>query len=96
MGTLFSFIDKMVSSLAPFIASVLLASIGFREQMPDVNTPYSPQLKAVGIFLMYGLVIIGLIFNVIAMKYYPLTAEMMEEVREKIAAIKEEYNKGEA
>ena len=44
---------------------------------------------------MYGLVIVGLIFNVIAMKYYPLTQEMMEEVREKIASIKEAYMKGE-
>ena len=94
MGTLFSFIDKMVSSLAPLIASLLLAAIGFKEVMPDVDTPFSPQLKAVGIFLMYGLVTIGLIFNVVAMKYYPLTAEKMEEVREKIAAIKEEYAKG--
>jgi len=95
MGTLFSFIDKMVSSLAPFIASLLLALIGFREKMPDVDTPYTPQLKVVGLILMYGLVIIGLIFNVVAMKFYPLTQEMMEEVREKIASIKEAYMKGE-
>ena len=90
MGTLFSFIDKLVSSLAPFVASICLAAIGFKEVMPDVDTPYSPQLKAVGIFLMYGLVSIGLIFNVIAMKFYPLTAEKMAEVREKIAEIKEQ------
>jgi Na+/melibiose symporter-like transporter len=57
MGTLFSFIDKMVSSLAPLIASLLLAAIGFKEVMPDVDTPFSPQLKSVGIFLMYGLLI---------------------------------------
>ena len=88
MGTLFSFIDKLVSSLAPFIASICLAAIGFTTAMPDVDTPYSPQLKAVGIFLMYGLVSIGLVFNVIAMKFYPLTAEKMKEVREKIAEIK--------
>ena len=90
VGTLFSFIDKLVSSLAPFVASICLAAIGFKEVMPDVDTPYSPQLKAVGIFLMYGLVSIGLIFNVIAMKFYPLTAEKMAEVREKIAEIKEQ------
>lgn len=95
MGTLFSFIDKLVSSLAPFIASLCLAAIGFREVMPDVDTPFTPQLKAVGIFLTYGLVSIGLIVNVIAMKHYPLTAEKMEEVREKIASIKEEYAKNE-
>ncbi len=88
MGTLFSFIDKLVSSLAPFIASICLAAIGFTEHMPDVDTPYTPQLKVVGIFLMYGLVAVGLIANVIAMKYYPLTAEKMEEVRSKIQELK--------
>ncbi len=92
MGTLFSFIDKLVSSLAPFIASIMFAAIGFREVMPDIDTPFSPQLKWVGIFLMYGLVSIGLVFNVVAMKFYPLTAEKMKEVREKIAVIKAEYN----
>ncbi len=96
MGTLFSFIDKLVSSLAPFIASLLFAMIGFRDKMPDVDTPYSPQLKAVGIFLTYGLVSVGLIFNVVAMKFYPLTAEKMEEVREKVGEIKAAYMKGEA
>lgn len=91
MGTLFSFIDKLVSSLAPFIASLCFAAIGFREQLPDVNTPYTPQLKAVGVFLTYGLVMIGLLFNVIAMKFYPLTKEKMDEVREKIAEIKAQH-----
>ena len=90
MGTLFSFIDKLVSSLAPFVASICLAAIGFTKVMPDVDTPYTPQLKVVGIFLMYGLVSIGLLANVIAMKYYPLTAEKMEEVREKISEIKKQ------
>ncbi len=93
MGTLFSFIDKLVSSLAPFIASISLAAIGFTESMPDVDTPYTPQLKVVGIFLMYGLVAIGLIANVVAMKYYPLTAEKMAEVRQKINEIKQQENK---
>ena len=37
---------------------------------------------------MYGLVAVGLIANVIAMKYYPLTAEKMEEVRSKIQELK--------
>ena len=94
MGTLFSFIDKLVSSLAPMIASLCLSAIGFKEAMPDLTTPFTPQLKIVGIFLMYGLVSIGLLVNVIAMTYYPLTAEKMEEVRERIAEIKAEYAKG--
>ena len=59
--------------------------------MPDVDTPYSLKLKVVGVFLMYGLIVFGLICNLIAMKFYPLTAEKMEEVRRQIAQIKEAH-----
>ena len=85
MGTLFSLIDKLVSSFAPLIASLCLALIGFHDKMPDVDTPYSPELKAVGVFLLYGLILCGLIVNVIAMHFYPLDAKKMEEVRREIA-----------
>lgn len=90
MGTLFSFVDKMISSLAPMIAGVMFASIGFKDILPDASTPYSDSLKYVGIFLMYGLIIIGQAFNLVAMKFYPLTKEKMEEIREEINRIKAE------
>lgn len=90
MGTLFSFIDKLISSLAPFIASLSLAAIGFTKTMPDVDTPYTPGLKVVGIFLMYGLVSLGLIANIVAMKYYPLTSEKMAEIRKLISEEKKD------
>ena len=88
MGTLFSFVDKVVSSLAPMIASIALAMIGFRDVMPDVSTPYTDSLLYVGVFLSYGVIIFGLIVNVFAMKFYPLTKEKMEEIQSKIAEIK--------
>ena len=37
---------------------------------------------------MYGTVIIGLICNIIALKFYPLTKEKMAEIQDEIAAIK--------
>ena len=88
MGTLFSFVDKLISSLAPMIAGIMFAAIGFTQTLPDLNTPYSLSLKVVAIFLMYGIVIIGLICNLIAMKFYPLTKEKMEEIQDEIARIK--------
>ena len=88
MGTLFSFVDKLVSSAAPMIAGVAFAAIGFADKLPDVTTPYSTSLHAVSIFLCYGMVILGLICNIVAMKYYPLSKEKMEEIQEEIAAIK--------
>lgn len=91
MGTLFSFVDKLISSLAPMITGVMFAAIGFKEQLPDIGTPNSPALQATGVFLMYGIVIIGLICNLIAMKFYPLTKEKMEEIQAEIAAIKAKY-----
>lgn len=88
MGTLFSFVDKIISSLAPLIAGLMFAAIGFKEALPDVNTPYSTSLLYTGLFLMYGMIILGQCCNLVAMKFYPLTKEKMEEIRVEIAAIK--------
>ena len=39
-------------------------------------------------FLTYGLIIVGLVCNLIAMKHYPLTKEKMSEIQNTVAAIK--------
>lgn len=88
MGTLFSFVDKMISSLSSTIVGLMCAAIGFKDALPGPNTPLTPELKAVGVFCLYGLVIIGLVCNVIAMHFYPLTKEKMEEIQDEIARIK--------
>jgi Na+/melibiose symporter-like transporter len=88
MGTLFSFVDKIISSLAPMIAGIMFAAIGFKDALPDVNTPYTPELRYVAVFLAYGMIIIGLICNIVALHFYPLTKEKMEEIQGEIAAIK--------
>lgn len=93
MGTLFSLVDKLISSLAPMIAGLLFAAIGFKDAMPDVNTPYSVELRNVTLFLAYGMIILGLICNLIAMKFYPLSKEYMEEIQDKIAEIKAKATK---
>lgn len=89
MGTLFSSVDKIISSLGTTIVGLMCAAIGFKEALPTVDTQFTEGLKFVGIFSMYGLLIIGLLCNVIAMKFYPLTKEKMEEIQAEIAEIKE-------
>ena len=89
IGTLFSFVDKLISSLASMVVGLLCAAIGFREALPTVETPYSPALKAVGLFCMFGMVMFGYICNVIAMHHYPLNKEKMSEIQSEIAKIKE-------
>ena len=88
MGTLFSFVDKIISSLAPMIASFVFAAIGFTDRNPTLPEDNVPALKYAVAFLAFGMIIIGLICNIIAMKFYPLTKEKMEEIQEKVAAIK--------
>lgn len=88
MGTLFSFIDKMISSLASTFVALLFAAIGFKEQLPDYTTAYSDSIFWVTIFCFVGAPLIGWMFNIVAMKFYPLTKEKMEEVQIAIADIK--------
>lgn len=88
MGTLFSFVDKIISSLGTTIVGLMCAAVGFKDELPTVDTPLTDGLKFVGVFTMFGLLIIGLLFNVVAMKFYPLTKEKMEEIQAEIAEIK--------
>ncbi len=96
MGTLFSFVDKIISSFAPMLISVCYAAIGYADSLPDLK--HAEMLAAnpgmlnstfmVTLMLLHGSVIIGNICNVIAMKFYPLSKEKMEEIQGEIAAIK--------
>ena len=88
MGTLFSFVDKMISSFAPMITSFVFAAIGYTTRNPAQGDPVTTELKIAVCFLAFGMIIIGLICNIVAMKFYPLTKEKMEEIQEKVAAIK--------
>lgn len=89
IGSLFSFADKVISSLGPTLVSVLIATVGFGNQLPDATTPFSNKLFAIGLFGMYGIVILGLIVNLAAMKFYDLTPEKMAEIRRTLDERKE-------
>ncbi len=88
MGTLFSFVDKIISSFAPMIAGVLFASIGFTTRNPAYGDPVTPELLGVVVFLAYGMIILGLLCNIVALKFYPLTKEKMAEIQIEVAKIK--------
>ncbi len=90
MGTLFSFIDKITSSLGSTIIALLYAAIGFSDKLPDQTTPYSDGIFWITMVCLIGLPMIGWILNIVAMKYYPLTKEKMVDIQEEIARIKAE------
>lgn len=90
MGTLFSFVDKMISSLAGTFVSLMVAAIGFKEVQPTPDTPYSAGIFWVTMACFIGAPMIGWILNVIALKFYPLSKAKMEEIQDRIAEIKAE------
>ena len=95
MGTLFSFVDKMISSLAGTFVSLMIAAIGFKDVQPTPDTPYSSSIFWVTMACFVGAPLIGWICNIVAMKFYPLTKEKMAEIQEKIAEIKAQAMSGE-
>lgn len=100
MGTLFSFVDKLISSLAPMLVSIAFAAIGFTDTLPDLkhadmlagNPDLLQTTFVTTLMLLYGSVVIGNLCNVLALKFYPLTKEKMEEIQAEIAAIKAKNN----
>ena len=90
MGTLFSFVDKLISSLASTIVALIFAAVGFTTTLPTPETPYSNGILIVALICYLGMPAIGWILNVVAMKFYPLTKEKMEEIQGEIARIKAE------
>lgn len=82
MGTLFSFVDKLISSLATTFVGLAVALIGFREAFPTVDTPNSPQLFAMGMFLFLGMPVLGWVASLIAMRFYRLDAAEMRTIGE--------------
>jgi len=88
MGTLFSFVDKMISSLATTVVAMSVAAIGFTTRMPDVTDASNPQIFWMTMFLFIGMPMLGWIASIIAMKFYPLDKEKMDEIQEHIQELK--------
>lgn len=88
VSTVFSFVDKFVSSFATAIVGFIVAAIGFKDVLPQVTDQATPAIFVVTLLLYYGLPLMGWIASVISLKFYELTPEKMQEVRAKNAEIR--------
>ncbi|MGL5541039.1 MAG: hypothetical protein ACRDBX_05325, partial [Erysipelotrichaceae bacterium] len=79
------------SSFSSAMVGVAIAAIGFTTTQPTIETKLTPEIFSLTMFLMFVVPVLGLACNLVAMKYYPLTREKMEEIQEHIAAIKTQY-----
>ena len=80
MGTLFSLVDKLVSSLGSTIVGVAVAAIGITI-LPDSTTAYSAGMQTVVIVLFCIIPMIAWVITLLAMKGYTLTGDRMKEIQ---------------
>ena len=93
MGTLFSLVDKLVSSLGSTVVGAAVALIGI-STLPDGNTPYSPGMHGVVIVLFCVIPMLAWVATLLAMKGYTLTGKRMKEIQAVNAVRKDGIAKG--
>ena len=80
MGTLFSLVDKLVSSLSATVVGVAVSFIGL-DSLPTQYDPYTPGMNVVVIVLFCVIPMIAWAATLLAMKNYSLTGEKMKEIQ---------------
>ena len=80
MGTLFSLVDKLVSSLSATVVGVAVSMIGLAN-LPTPETPYTPGMNWVVIILFCIIPMAAWALTLLAMKGYSLTGEKMKEIQ---------------
>lgn len=93
MGTLFSLVDKLVSSLASLVVTIAVSFIGLNS-IPDQYSPYVPGMNWVVIVLFCIIPMVAWAATLIAMRGYSLTGEKMKTIQAVNAARKEAVSKG--
>ena len=93
IGTLFSFVDKLVSSLSTTVVGIALLAVGLT-QLPDTTTPYADGMNWLTIVLFCVIPMIAWVLTLLAMKGYTLTGERMKEIQAVNACRKDAISAG--
>ncbi len=78
ISTIFSFFDKLISSLAGLLVGIVLQSADYTPGMK-----VTPMLYYSIIFLYFGMPLIGYILAMIGMKGYPINMKLYDEMHNK-------------
>lgn len=93
MGTLFSLVDKLVSSLAATVVGIAVSMIGL-SGLPTQDDPYVSGMNWVVIVLFCIIPMIAWSLTILAMKNYALTGEKMKEIQAVNAVRRDAMAKG--
>ena len=81
MGTLFSLVDKLVSSLSATVVGIAVSIIGL-QNLPTADTPYSAGMNWVVIVLFCIIPMVAWAVTLLVMRKYELTGDRMKEIQE--------------
>ena len=93
MGTLFSLVDKLVSSLSATVVGIAVSFVGL-QSLPTQYDPYTPGMNWVVIVLFCIIPMVAWAATLIAMKGYTLTGAKMKEIQAVNRARKAAVNDG--
>ena len=93
MGTLFSLVDKLVSSLSATVVGIAVSCIGLKK-LPTAETPYAEGMNGVVLILFCVIPMFAWTITLIAMKGYELTGTKMKEIQAINGARKEAIAQG--
>ena len=93
MGTLFSLVDKLVSSLAATVVSIAVGFIGY-QGLPTKTTPYMEGMNWVVIALFCLVPMVAWVLTLWAMKGYELDGKRVKTIQAVNAARKEAIANG--
>ena len=88
MGTLFSLVDKLVSSLSSTVVSIALLCIGIHD-LPTKATPYADGMNWVVITLFCIVPMLAWVLTLLAMRGYELDGKRVKTIQAVNAARKE-------
>lgn len=80
IGTLFSFADKLVSSLSTTVVGIAVTAVGLAT-LPDAHTPYVEGMQPLTIVLFCLIPLVAWVLTLIAMHGYRLDGERMKEIQ---------------
>lgn len=81
IGTMFSFIDKLLSSISSLIVGIALTIAGVGSVTIVPNQPIEGSFNTIILLFFCGVPILGHIASLIAMKFYELNGKRMEEIQ---------------
>lgn len=94
MGTLFSLVDKLVSSLAPTLVAFLFMAFAGLSDLPTDATPFSLGIKIAVIVMFCAIPMIAWLATLWAMHGYSLTGDKMKEIQKVNSARKQGIAEG--